>query len=47
MAGGIDKTKLNQTQDVVVPTITTFNPNDTTWIEMMKADICIFAVNIV
>ena len=47
MAGGIVKTELSQNRDVNISTITTFNPNDTTWIEMMKADICIFAVNVV
>ena len=45
MTGGIDKTKLNQSQDADVSTITTFIPNLTleNWIE---ADICMFKVNI-
>ena len=46
MAGGIDKTNLNQTKEVNISTITTFNPNLTTQNETFEADICIFAVNI-
>ena len=46
MAGGIDKKKLNQTEDVNISTITTFNPNVTTLNEVFEADICLFAVNI-
>ena len=46
MAGGIDKKKLNQKEDVNISTITTFNPNLTAENETFEADICIFAVNI-
>ena len=45
MTGGIDKTKLNQSQDADVSTFTTFIPN-LTLKNLVEADICIFVVNI-
>ena len=45
MTGGIDKTKLNQSQDADVSTITTFISSLKSY-NLNEADICIFAVNI-